>query len=577
MPRMHICPVCHKYQSVRFNALVNHIRFIHSNDPHFSIKCGVGSCEKVYKKLDSFLQHVRRFHNTIESVESLSVTENEANHDLQDVENLNVSNNDQQVAASEGVCAKEKLNLEYTVGMLVLKLRENNQIPQIHVNSVLSEFKWLFLQTQNDKTRRLAETLRKYNLSSEQLSEVTKILSEDELPSVLSHFSSEHNHPVQISLKPWPDVFPIPEEAMPQNLLATLKAGLFPKDRQGKQLVQVMFDKMCEYTKFPTKEQYAQVARTLVQKYPCLGQTALPVGNSYEKATNKVAAAAAGRDAFLQVRLPDDALIFTAEIQALKMALELIETSHDRQFIVFTDSLSSLLALQGHEEKHPCVMSLREIHSNLVRLQKSVVLAWVPSHVGIHGNEKADTLAKEALQMDITNLQVPHTDYRPNINGYVKSKWQELWDSLPQNKLYQVKPTVGTVGNATPRKRRDDLVLTRARIGHTYLTHAYLLHGEERPYYDGGGAKYLTGWLKGLPTADSHYCRNTPTYQNKKFLYPGITLNLHREYSEAVAAAGVRAASYNLRRDVMDTLIRQLPTPFLLLGDFNADSDVGLY
>ncbi|KAJ8043743.1 hypothetical protein HOLleu_10977 [Holothuria leucospilota] len=58
----------------------------------------------------------------------------------------------------------------------------------------------------------------------------------------------------------------------------------------------------------------------------------------------------------------------------------------------------------------------------------------------------------------------------------------ELWDSFPENKLYQVKPTVGTVGNAAPRKRRDDLVLIRAHIGHTYLTHAYLLHGDEKPY-----------------------------------------------------------------------------------------------
>ena len=38
------------------------------------------------------------------------------------------------------------------------------------------------------------------------------------------------------------------------------------------------------------------------------------------------------------------------------------------------------------------------------------------------------------------------------------------------------------MGNATPRKRRDDLVLTRARYGHTYLTHAYLPHREETPY-----------------------------------------------------------------------------------------------
>ena len=45
-----------------------------------------------------------------------------------------------------------------------------------------------------------------------------------------------------------------------------------------------------------------------------------------------------------------------------------------------------------------------------------------------------------------------------------------------------MKPTVRTGGHGAPRKRRDDLVLTRARIGHTYLTHAYLLHGDARPY-----------------------------------------------------------------------------------------------
>ncbi|KAJ8018750.1 hypothetical protein HOLleu_43071 [Holothuria leucospilota] len=84
--------------------------------------------------------------------------------------------------------------------------------------------------------------------------------------------------------------------------------------------------------------------------------------------------------------------------------------------------------------------------------------------------------------MDVTNIYLPYTDYRPKINGFVKSRWQELWDSSPENKLYQIRPTVGSGGHGAPSKRRDGIVLTRARIGHTYLTHAYLLHGDERPY-----------------------------------------------------------------------------------------------
>ena len=32
-------------------------------------------------------------------------------------------------------------------------------------------------------------------------------------------------------------------------------------------------------------------------------------------------------------------------------------------------------------------------------MNKKVVLAWVPSHVDIKGNEKADELAKQALKV----------------------------------------------------------------------------------------------------------------------------------------------------------------------------------
>ncbi|XP_063590497.1 uncharacterized protein LOC134767429 [Penaeus indicus] len=62
--------------------------------------------------------------------------------------------------------------------------------------------------------------------------------------------------------------------------------------------------------------------------------------------------------------------------------------------------------------------------------------------------------------------------------------------------------------------------------------------------------EFLRAWLKGLPTVDSHYCRSTPTYKEKHFLYPGTTIaNLHREYKEDAEKGGARAVEISYFTD----------------------------
>ena len=41
---------------------------------------------------------------------------------------------------------------------------------------------------------------------------------------------------------------------------------------------------------------------------------------------------------------------------------------------------------------------------------KYVMFCWVPSHVGIQGNERMDVLAKLALNEAHTNIKIPYTD-----------------------------------------------------------------------------------------------------------------------------------------------------------------------
>ena len=105
-----------------------------------------------------------------------------------------------------------------------------------------------------------------------------------------------------------------------------------------------------------------------------------------------------------KIRLPGDASMYTAELQALKMAFNLIKDDRSKEFIIFSDSLSSLMALQGSKYDHPYIVELLHTYTHLCSQNKSVILALMPSHVGIRGNEEMDILAKEALGLNLTPL-----------------------------------------------------------------------------------------------------------------------------------------------------------------------------
>ena len=118
------------------------------------------------------------------------------------------------------------------------------------------------------------------------------------------------------------------------------------------------------------------------------------------KAENRVAAAATSKNLSAQVRLPGNASILTTELQALKMAFNIVKKCDGDGFIIFTDSLSCLQALDSKNCDHPFIQDILQLFNDCFSVNKKVVLAWFPSHVGIKGNEKADELAKQALNFN---------------------------------------------------------------------------------------------------------------------------------------------------------------------------------
>ena len=180
-------------------------------------------------------------------------------------------------------------------------------------------------------------------------------------------------------------------------------------------------------------------------------------------------------------RLPDKASIFTAELEAIVSALRYIKiTTKNNKFVVFGDSESALQALLSKWD-HPTVQTIMRFLVFLHTVHKTVIFCWLPSHIGISGNERADSAAKAALQKDVSNCLISYTATYQYISQYVRDMWQREWDTAVNNKLHATKPLIGEQPSTYRSVRRDEVVLSRLRFGHSYLTHSYLLKGDPSP------------------------------------------------------------------------------------------------
>ena len=111
-----------------------------------------------------------------------------------------------------------------------------------------------------------------------------------------------------------------------------------------------------------------------------------------------------------------------------------------------------------------------------------MIFCWIPSHIGILGNEKANSLGKAAINMTPDkNIKTPYSDLKPKIKQIVTKKWQQLWDENPHNKLFQIQPILKERMLDSNNTRREEITLTRLLTGHTRLTHPFIPKEEPPP------------------------------------------------------------------------------------------------
>ena len=190
----------------------------------------------------------------------------------------------------------------------------------------------------------------------------------------------------------------------------------------------------------------------------------------------------------IRLKLPENGSIFSAELAAIDLALELIEENNliRKHFTICSDSQSSLQALESDNLSNPLVISIRE-RMNILISEYGITInfMWVPGHVQIKGNEMADRLAKGSHDLEgKSNDKLTYTDFKSLVKPFIREKWQYFW-AMPKsrpNKLFDIQPLIAQRHNISRRSRREEIVLARLRIGHTHLTHSYLRKREEQPF-----------------------------------------------------------------------------------------------
>ncbi|XP_011299754.1 uncharacterized protein [Fopius arisanus] len=124
--------------------------------------------------------------------------------------------------------------------------------------------------------------------------------------------------------------------------------------------------------------------------------------------------------------------VFTAECIALNDALELALRHTDQTICIFTDCLSALEALNRPKlliKDNDYLLQIRKKFNefkNRSTFAEEPKLYWIPSHMGIFGNEEVDQLAKSATEVIRPEIsRIPFTDFKEGFRIASKKNTSE--------------------------------------------------------------------------------------------------------------------------------------------------------
>ena len=177
-------------------------------------------------------------------------------------------------------------------------------------------------------------------------------------------------------------------------------------------------------------------------------------------------------DVSIKLKLPDCASIYTAELTAISKAVEWVVTNEIPRAIIVSDSKSALLSLGTPPYVKSQNVLLSDIFQKCNEGTSQIVFLWAKAHSGIHGNETADLLAKEATVCGDDVIQdTVFTDLVSKLRIGQQRKWEHEWrkyTSTSRNPYTLLHPNLPTKTELLAKHLPRPIISTfyRLKTGH---------------------------------------------------------------------------------------------------------------